>query len=145
MADEKEMSVFEKLSNELSLGNSDNMSILEKYQDEIFEADIHLWGVLVTLLHSRESLVDIDKSWVPDNDDSKEVIKNACQILGYSFKTLAEKIGVAESSLRSASSTGKVTQQVINSIKMLYEIECLRDELSDYQSLRDAIRKAIQQ
>ena len=141
MAEEKE-NVFEKLSNELSLASNDNMAILEKYRNEIFDIDVNLWSIFVSLLYAKES---IDKGWVPDNDDGKEIIKNACQILGYSFKTLAEKIGVAESSLRSASSTGKVTQQVINSIKMLYEIECLRDELSDYQSLRDAIRKAIQQ
>ena len=121
------------------------MSVLEKYRDEIFDIDIDLWDIFTTLLYARESLVDVDRFWDPDDDDSKEVIKNACQILGYSFKTLAEKIGVAESSLRSASSTGKVTQQVINSIKMLYEIECLRNELSDYQSLRDAIRRAIRQ
>ncbi len=144
MAEEKE-NVFEKLSNELSLASNDNMAILEKYRNEIFDIDVNLWSIFISLLYAKESFIDIDKGWVPDNDDGKEIIKNACQILGYSFKTLAEKIGVAESSLRSASSTGKVTQQVINSIKMLYEIECLRDELSDYQSLRDAIRKAIQQ
>ena len=121
------------------------MSILEKYRDEIFDIDDDLWNVLTTLLYARERVIDIDKTWVPDNDDSKEIIKNACQILGYSFKMLAEKIGVAESSLRSASSTGKVTQQVINSIKMLYEIECLQDELTDYQLLKDAMRRAIRQ
>lgn len=142
---ENKMSIFKKINNELSLASSDNMSVLEKYRDEIFDIDIDLWDIFTTLLYARESLVDVDKFWDPDDDDSKEVIKNACQILGYSFKTLAEKIGVAESSLRSASSTGKVTQQVINSIKMLYEIECLRSELSDYQSLRDAIRRAIRQ
>lgn len=142
---ENKMSIFKKINNELSLAGSDNMSVLEKYRDEIFDIDIDLWDIFTTLLYARESLVDVDRFWDPDDDDSKEVIKNACQILGYSFKTLAEKIGVAESSLRSASSTGKVTQQVINSIKMLYEIECLRNELSDYQSLRDAIRRAIRQ
>jgi hypothetical protein len=142
---ENKMSIFKKINNELSLASSDNMAVLEKYRDEIFNIDIDLWDIFTTLLYARESLVDVDMFWDPDDDDSKEVIKNACQILGYSFKTLAEKIGVAESSLRSASSTGKVTQQVINSIKMLYEIECLRRELSDYQSLRDAIRRAIRQ
>jgi hypothetical protein len=142
---ENKMSIFKKINNELSLASSDNMSVLEKYRDEILDIDIDLWDIFTTLLYARESLVDVDRFWDPDDDDSKEVIKNACQILGYSFKTLAEKIGVAESSLRSASSTGKVTQQVINSIKMLYEIECLRNELSDYQSLRDAIRRAIRQ
>lgn len=142
---ENKMSIFKKINNELSLASSDNMAVLEKYRDEIFDIDIDLWDIFTTLLYARESLVDVDKLWDPDDDDSKEVIKNACQILGYSFKTLAEKIGVAESSLRSASSTGKVTQQVINSIKMLYEIESLRRELSDYQSLRDAIRRAIRQ
>lgn len=140
---ENKANVFKKLNNELSLENSDNMSILEKYRDEIFDIDDDLWNVLTTLLYARERVIDIDKTWVPDNDDSKEIIKNACQILGYSFKMLAEKIGVAESSLRSASSTGKVTQQVINSIKMLYEIECLQDELTDYQLLKDAMRRAI--
>lgn len=142
---ENKVNVFKKLNNELSLENSDNMSILEKYRDEIFDIDDDLWNVLTTLLYARERVIDIDKTWVPDNDDSKEIIKNACQILGYSFKMLAEKIGVAESSLRSASSTGKVTQQVINSIKMLYEIECLQDELTDYQLLKDAMRRAIRQ
>lgn len=142
---ENKMSIFKKINNELSLASSDNMAVLEKYRDEIFNIDIDLWDIFTTLLYARESLVDVDMFWDPDDDDSKEVIKNSCQILGYSFKTLAEKIGVAESSLRSASSTGKVTQQVINSIKMLYEIECLRRELSDYQSLRDAIRRAIRQ
>ena len=142
---ENKVNVFKKLNNELSLENSDNMSILEKYRDEIFDIDDDLWNVLTTLLYARERVIDIDKTWVPDNDDSKEIIKNACQILGYSFKMLAEKIGVAESSLRSASSTGKVTQQVINSIKMLYEIKCLQDELTDYQLLKDAMRRAIRQ
>lgn len=143
MLDEKEIKILEKINSELSLGSSENFAILEKYQTEIFDIDSSLWDIFITLLHSRDRFIDIDKDWVPENVDNKEIIKNACQILDYSFKTLAEKIGVAESSLRSASSTGKVTQQVINSIKMLYEIECLKGELSDYQMLRDMLRKAI--
>lgn len=74
----------------------------------------------------------------------ENIIKATCQELGITQKILAEKIGVSVETINKASSSGEVSKQVETAIELLLETERLKVQLSDYHTLKNAIKKAIE-
>lgn len=74
----------------------------------------------------------------------ENIIKATCRELGITQKILAEKIGVSIETINKASSSGEVSKQVETAIELLLETEHLKTQLSDYHTLKNAIKKAIE-
>lgn len=68
-------------------------------------------------------------------------LKAFCKETGLTYKELAELIGMTEPSLRSAISTNKITLQVEKSVELLKEIKGLKDELSDWHTIKNLMQK----
>lgn len=68
-------------------------------------------------------------------------LKTFCKEMGLTYKELAELIGMTEPSLRGAISNNKITLQVEKSIELLKEIQNLKDELSDWHTIKELMQK----
>lgn len=75
--------------------------------------------------------------------ENENIIKRTCKELGITQKVLADKIGVSIETINKASSSGEVSKQVETAINLLLETELLKTQLSDYNILKNAIKKAI--
>lgn len=71
----------------------------------------------------------------------QNIIKTTCKELNLTYKELGELIGYSEGALKTISSTGKVSENLEKSIALLYRIRELENELKEYESFKDFIRK----
>ena len=71
----------------------------------------------------------------------ENIIKKVCKELGITYKQLGEKIGISESSLRSAASTGKISKQLQKAIELYLENLELKKELEEFQELKEMLKK----
>ncbi|MGP1450913.1 MAG: transcriptional regulator [Wolinella sp.] len=74
-----------------------------------------------------------------------EEIKAFCKERGWTYGELAGKIGISESTLRSALSTNKITTQVARAIEMIREIEELRAELENWGIFKTLVARATRE
>ena len=71
----------------------------------------------------------------------ENIVKKVCKELGLTYKQLGEKIGVSESSLRSAASTGKISNQIKKAIGLYLENLELKKELQEFHTLKEMLKK----
>jgi len=71
----------------------------------------------------------------------ENIVKKVCKELGLTYKQLGEKIGVSESSLRSAASTGKISNQIKKAIELYLENLELKKELQEFHTLKEMLKK----
>jgi len=69
------------------------------------------------------------------------IVKKVCKDLNLTYKQLGEAIGVSESSLRSAASTGKISNQVKKAIELYLENLQLKQELEKYNQLKKLFKE----
>lgn len=71
------------------------------------------------------------------------IIKKTCKILNITQRELAERIGISEGGLRTASSSGKITAQVEKACELLLKNNELEKELSEFKELQKALKRVI--
>ena len=72
---------------------------------------------------------------------NENIVKKVCKELGLTYKELGERIGVSESSLRSAASTGKISNQVKKAIELYLENLQLKKELEKFEQLKKLLKE----
>ncbi|EAJ5194302.1 helix-turn-helix domain-containing protein [Campylobacter jejuni] len=70
-------------------------------------------------------------------------IKEFCKNIGITQKELAEKVGMSQEGLNSILSTGKISKTLEASINLLMENEKLRQELKNYENLKNSLKQAL--
>lgn len=70
-------------------------------------------------------------------------IKDFCKNVGITQKELAEKVGMSQEGLNSILSTGKISKTLEASINLLMENEKLRQELKNYENLKNSLKQAL--
>ncbi|EAL5962738.1 helix-turn-helix domain-containing protein [Campylobacter jejuni] len=70
-------------------------------------------------------------------------IKDFCKNIGITQKELAEKVGMSQEGLNSILSTGKISKTLEASINLLMENEKLRQELKNYENLKNSLKQAL--
>ena len=73
----------------------------------------------------------------------ENIVKKVCKELGLTYRELGERIGVSESSLRSAASTGKISNQVKKAIELFVELQNTKQQLKDYEELQKLLKKML--
>ena len=71
----------------------------------------------------------------------ENIVKQVCKELGLTYKQLGEMIGLSESSLRSAASTGKISNQIKKAIGLYLENLELKKELQEFHTLKEMLKK----
>lgn len=73
----------------------------------------------------------------------ENIVKKVCRELEITQRELAERIGMSEGGLRTASSSGKITSQVEKSCELLLKNKELENELQEFKELQKALKKVI--
>ena len=73
----------------------------------------------------------------------ENIVKKVCKELGLTYKQLGEKIGYSEGALKTAASTGKISEPLKKAIELYLENLELKKELQNYEKLKKALKKAI--
>ncbi|MEA3315417.1 MAG: transcriptional regulator [Campylobacterota bacterium] len=73
----------------------------------------------------------------------ENIIKKTCKELGLTYRELGEKIGYGEGALKMSVSNQKVSEPMKKSIYLYMENLQLRNELNDYKSVGDALKRII--
>ena len=74
-------------------------------------------------------------------DKQENIIKTTCKELGLTYRELAEKIGVKESTLNKVASTGEISDLMKKAIALYLETLNLKKELEEYQQFKQFIKK----
>ncbi|MDR1461456.1 MAG: transcriptional regulator [Campylobacteraceae bacterium] len=72
---------------------------------------------------------------------SENIVKKTCKELGITYKELGEKIGYSEGALKTASSTGNISEPMKKAIELYLEILRLKEVLTDFKTLTSIIKK----
>lgn len=70
-------------------------------------------------------------------------VKSFCKQQNLTYRELAAILGNSEASLHSAIAKGVLSTPMSRSIEMYKEILRLRDELKEYEVLKQALKKAL--
>lgn len=70
-------------------------------------------------------------------------IKNTCHELNLTYKQLGEAIGLSEGSIKRLATSDDINTQAIKSCEMLLEIKSLKEQLSNTQTLKTALKKLL--
>lgn len=106
----------------------------------------HLAGYDVDI---KKFNIDDYTKWIENklrNENSipnQNIVKSTCQELGMTYKELGEAIGYKPDTVNKSASTGKVSEQLTKAIEMYLENIQLKQQLQDYDNLKNAIKKAI--
>jgi len=73
----------------------------------------------------------------------ENIVKQICKELDITYKELGEKIGVAEPTLRTIASTGKVSEQIEAAVKLYEKNIELEKKLSEFNSFKAFMKKTI--
>ena len=71
----------------------------------------------------------------------ENIVKKVCKELGITYKQLGEKIGYSEGALKTAASTGKVSEPLKKAIELYLEKLELKKELEEFQELKEMLKK----
>ena len=75
--------------------------------------------------------------------DRDNIIKRVCKELGLTYKELGEKIGYSEGAIKTAASTGKISEPLKKAIELYLKKEELENELQEYHQLKQFLKKLI--
>ncbi|EBF6045176.1 transcriptional regulator [Campylobacter coli] len=70
-------------------------------------------------------------------------IKDFCKEQGLTYKQLGELIGMSEGGLQNAIKKDSISDQTTKAIELLKEIEILKEQLADYENLKQLLKKAL--
>ncbi|MFY4737181.1 helix-turn-helix domain-containing protein [Campylobacter coli] len=70
-------------------------------------------------------------------------IKEFCKEQGLTYKQLGELIGMSEGGLQNAIKKDSISDQTAKAIELLKEIEILKEQLADYENLKQLLKKAL--
>ncbi|EFN2965350.1 TPA: transcriptional regulator, partial [Campylobacter coli] len=62
---------------------------------------------------------------------------------GLTYKQLGELIGMSEGGLQNAIKKDSISDQTTKAIELLKEIEILKEQLADYENLKQLLKKAL--
>lgn len=70
-------------------------------------------------------------------------IKEFCKERNLTYKELGELIGMSEGGLQNAIKKDSISDQTTKAIELLKEIENLKEQLADYENLKQLLKKAL--
>ncbi len=70
-------------------------------------------------------------------------IKEFCKERNLTYKELGELIGMSEGGLQNAIKKDSISDQTTKAIELLKEIENLKEQLADYENLKQILKKAL--
>lgn len=70
-------------------------------------------------------------------------IKDFCKEQGLTYKQLGELIGYSESSLKSILTTGKISENLEKSVKLLIENRDLKIKLKEVDNLKNTLKTLL--
>ncbi|WP_300451946.1 helix-turn-helix transcriptional regulator [uncultured Helicobacter sp.] len=70
-------------------------------------------------------------------------IKDFCKEQGLTYKDLAELIGMTEGGIQNAVKKDNISEQTAKAIELLKEIQALKEQLKDYENLKQILKKAL--
>ncbi|TKX32413.1 transcriptional regulator [Campylobacter aviculae] len=70
-------------------------------------------------------------------------IKDFCKERNLTYKELGELIGMSEGGLQNAIKKNSISDQTAKAIELLKEIENLKEQLADYENLKQILKKAL--
>lgn len=70
-------------------------------------------------------------------------IKEFCKERNLTYKELGELIGMSEGGLQNAIKKDSISEQTTKAIELLKEIENLKEQLADYENLKQLLKKAL--
>lgn len=70
-------------------------------------------------------------------------IKDFCKEQGLTYKELAELIGMTEGGIQNAIKKDCISDQTAKAIALLKEIESLKEQLKEYETLKQILKKAL--
>ncbi|STQ86198.1 transcriptional regulator [Helicobacter muridarum] len=70
-------------------------------------------------------------------------LKDFCKEQGLTYRELGELIGMTEGGIQNAIKKDNVSEQTSKSIELLREVQRLKEQLADYENLKQSLRKAI--
>lgn len=73
----------------------------------------------------------------------ENIVKKVCRELNLTYKQLGELIGLSEGSIKRLATSDEINTQVIKSCEMLLEIEKLKGELLNTETLKNALKKLL--
>jgi|GEM_PF-5770746 len=106
-----------------------------KLDDEVFE---NFAEEILYLLPNNFELTDEDiLNWILYNENKeKNLLKFVKKNFNLNNKELSEILGVSEGSIRNSISTGKISKQMKNSLKLLIKVKQLENKLQDTERYR---------
>lgn len=75
--------------------------------------------------------------------DKINIVKRVCKELNLTYKQLGEAIGLSEGSIKRLATSDDINTQAIKSCEMLLEIKSLKEQLSNTQTLKTALKKLL--
>lgn len=75
--------------------------------------------------------------------DKINIVKRVCKELNLTYKQLGELIGLSEGSIKRLATSDDINTQAIKSCEMLLEIKSLKEQLSNTQTLKTALKKLL--
>lgn len=71
------------------------------------------------------------------------IIKRVCYELGLTYKQLGEAIGLSEGSIKRLATSDEINTQAVKSCEMLLEIKNLKEQLSNTETLKTALKTLL--
>lgn len=75
--------------------------------------------------------------------DKINIVKRVCKELGLTYKQLGEAIGLSEGSIKRLATSDEINTQAVKSCEMLLEIKNLKEQLSNTQTLKTALKTLL--
>lgn len=76
-------------------------------------------------------------------DGQENLIKYTCRELGLTYKQLGEAIGLSEGSIKRLATSDEINTQAVKSCEMLLEIKNLKEQLSNTETLKTALKTLL--
>ncbi|EAH6340787.1 transcriptional regulator [Campylobacter coli] len=76
-------------------------------------------------------------------EEKENIVKKTCKELGLTYRQLGELIGLSEGGLQNAIKKDSISDQTTKAIELLKEIEILKEQLADYENLKQLLKKAL--
>jgi len=72
---------------------------------------------------------------------NENIVKKVCKELGLTYKQLGEKIGYSEGALKTAASTGKISEPLKKAIELYLENSNLKNELDKLSEVKKTLKE----
>lgn len=73
----------------------------------------------------------------------ENIVKKVCKELGLTYRELGEAIGYKTDTINKAVSTGRISEPMQKAIELYLENVELKKQLSEYEQLKDLLKKAV--